>query len=116
MSLVEAGTEGSGGLVVVLTTVADEASAQALARALLDAELAACVQLSRIESLYRWEGEVVSEPEVRLVVKTPAARRTALVDALLARHPYDVPQIVVLGADAVHGPYLDWAREVTGGA
>ena len=59
-------------LMVVMTTVSDTAEADTLARELVDRRLAACVQLVDITSHYRWDGDVRDEPEVLLLIKTPA--------------------------------------------
>ena len=111
MSLVDVEGERSAELIVLLTTVADEAAARALARVLLEAELVACVQLSRIESLYRWEGEVAEEPEIRLTIKTPVGCRDAAMAAIAAHHPYDVPEVIALEIRDGHPEYLAWIAE-----
>lgn len=95
-------------LLAVVTTVATREQAQALARALIDARLAACVQISAIESVYRWEGQVQQEPEYRVLAKTVAACWPAIEAAIRARHPYELPQIVAFALDPVHAPYADW--------
>jgi periplasmic divalent cation tolerance protein len=81
---------------VVLTTLPDETSAEALARQIVDAGLGACVQLQAIRSVYRWQGETCAEPEWRLAIKTRADRYPALEAYIRARHPYALPQIVML--------------------
>lgn len=100
-------------LCVLLTTTSTEDEARALAGGLLKAGLAACVQLSQVDSLYVWDDAVAEDPEVRLMIKT---RRSLASDAaawLEAEHPYEVPQIIVLPAMAVGSDYLDWLVEVT---
>jgi periplasmic divalent cation tolerance protein len=82
---------------------------------LLDARLAACVSSSSVRSSYRWQGEICHEEESLLVIKTTADRLDALREHLVAAHPYEVPEIVVLHGDAAasHLPYVDWVREET---
>jgi len=101
------------GLTMILTTTETDAEARALAAGLLEARLAACVQCEAIRSLYVWDGAVQDDGEVRLLIKTPTARRDAALDWLRANHPYDVPQLVAVAADVVDAPYLAWAHEVT---
>lgn len=86
------------------------AAAADLAAALVHARLAACVQASPVRSTYRWQGAVEADDEVLLTIKTAADRLDALRAHVLANHPYEVPEIVVLAADAAssHGPYVDW--------
>ncbi|MGC3985491.1 MAG: divalent-cation tolerance protein CutA [Pseudorhodoferax sp.] len=78
--------------VAVLTTVGDMDAARALARTLVERRLAACVQLSAIESFYRWDGAVQHAPEVRLLCKTSAAAAPALRAAIVELHPTRCPR------------------------
>lgn len=99
--------------VIVLTTLAGDADALALARTLVEAQLAACVNiLSPMRSVYRWDGEVRAEAEQQLVIKTTAARLDALTTHLLALHPYDTPELLVLDARGSEA-YLRWVGEMT---
>jgi periplasmic divalent cation tolerance protein len=101
---------------VVLTTLPDEAGAEALARQIVDAGLGACVQLQPIRSVYRWKGETCVEPEWRLVIKTRADRYPALEAFIRARHPYALPQIVMLPITAGAPDYLQWVADGSAGA
>lgn len=96
-------------LLVVLCTVPDEQVAEQLAAGLVEARLAACVNaISGVKSFYRWEGNLESEAEVQLVIKTRRQRYEALADWIREHHPYDVPEIVALPADQVSESYLAW--------
>lgn len=99
-------------LRMVLTTFDDEAVARRIAARLVEEGLVACAQLSTapIESVYRWQGEVQTAREWRLVLKLPAHRTDALRERLVALHPYDTPQFVVLAASA-SAEYEQWVRE-----
>ena len=101
---------------VVLTTLPDEAGAEALARQIVDAGLGACAQLQPIRSVYRWKGETCAEPEWRLVIKTRADRYPALEAFIRARHPYTLPQIVMLPITAGVPDYLQWVADGSAGA
>lgn len=88
--------------------------AEALAQALVEAGVAACVNVvPAVTSVYRWEGKIQREGEALLIIKTTAGRLEALKAALLARHPYEVPEFVVLTVDSVHVPYGTWVVEST---
>lgn len=102
-----ASDQSSASIVVLLTTVAQRQQAQTLARALVEQRLVACAQIDAIESVYRWEGALQQEPEFRLWLKTTAERVPAAVAALRAQHPYTLPQIVVLAAQA-SADYAHW--------
>jgi uncharacterized protein involved in tolerance to divalent cations/ketosteroid isomerase-like protein len=98
-------------MLAVFTTVAGMDDARRLAAQALDQGLAACVQLSTIESHFRWQGRVQCEPEVRLLFKTEAARYAALERWLLAQHRYELPAIFALPVDRASAGYADWVRQ-----
>ena len=101
---------------VVLTTLPDETSAEALARQIVDAGLGACAQLQAIRSVYRWQGETCAEPEWRLAIKTTVGSYARLEAFIRARHPYALPQIVMLPISAGAPDYLQWVAEGSAGA
>ena len=87
--------------------------APALAKQLLEANLAACINLiGPVRSLYRWQGETCDDEEMTLLIKVAAARAEALREALVEAHPYEVPEVLFLAVDEglSHGPYIDWVR------
>jgi len=100
--------------VVVLCTAPDDAVAASLARGIVEARLAACVNVvGGLRSFYRWDGAVQDEPEVQLVIKTRGARLEALEAYLVAHHPYDVPELLVLPTAGGSAAYLAWLRDET---
>jgi len=101
--------------LVVLCTCPDEATATGIATALLAAELAACVNcVPGIRSMYRWDGQIRDDTEVLLVIKTRAARYTALEATVREQHPYDLPEIIALPVVAGARDYLGWIGQATG--
>lgn len=98
--------------VLVLTTTAVDFDARALAHALVDLRLAACVNIvPRIDSIYRWEGSVTVDGEQLLLIKTSDERIAALREELLRRHPYSVPEFVVLPVAETSDAYGAWLLE-----
>ncbi len=95
-------------MIIVLTTVSDTDQAEAIGTRLIESRLAACVQEVAIHSRYHWEGEIQSESEILLLIKTAADREPEVVALLEEIHPYDVPEIVVVAADRVSDPYRAW--------
>jgi periplasmic divalent cation tolerance protein len=94
---------------LVLVTAPDLKTARKLARAALEARLIACANLvPKIESHYWWQGKIESGTEVLLVLKTQKTRLAALEKLILARHPYDTPEFLVLPLNAGSRKYLDW--------
>jgi periplasmic divalent cation tolerance protein len=103
-------------LVVVNVTAPNLATAEKLARALVEESLAACCTLvPAVRSIYRWQGAVHDDIEVLMVIKTRAAVVEALASRVRALHPYTLPEIVVLPIVGGSEPYLAWVRGETGG-
>ena len=95
--------------ILVLTQLPDRATAQALARALVEARLAACVSIGApVESLYHWRGEIEMAPEVPVIIKTCGDDYAAVEEAIRKHHPYELPEIVAV--PITHGlpSYLEW--------
>ncbi|MFL6248256.1 MAG: divalent-cation tolerance protein CutA, partial [Thermoanaerobaculia bacterium] len=101
--------------IVVLTTVGADFDARALAHALVETRVAACVNILPVmHSVYRWEGRVTGDDEQLLVMKTTDARVEELRDELFKRHPYEVPEFVVLAVESVSEAYGAWVLESVG--
>ena len=100
--------------VIVLTTLPADADCAAFARDLVEERLAACVNLSApMESIYRWDGNVESETERQLVIKTSRDRVVALWDRVRELHPYDMPEFLVTPIVDGNDAYLRWVAEST---
>ncbi len=98
--------------LVALSTVATAEDAERIARALVEGRLAACVNVvPRVVSVYRWKGEVSRDQELLLLIKTRRERLDAVREALVALHPYELPELVALPVEAGHEPYLAWIDE-----
>jgi periplasmic divalent cation tolerance protein len=102
--------------VIVLVTAPDLKAARALAKAALSARLIACANfVPKIESHYRWQGKIESSVEVLLILKTQKSKLAALEKLVLAKHPYDTPEFLVLQVSAGNKKYLDWLESTCGG-
>ena len=97
-------------LVLVLTTEADEGKADALAQALVEQGLAACVSRLPVRSTYRWQGQLESAQEVQLLIKTSRAGWPRLEQGLRALHSYDTPELLHWEAEA-SADYGAWATD-----
>jgi periplasmic divalent cation tolerance protein len=101
-----------GKYAVVLVTAPDLKTARKLARAALEARLIACANLiPKIESHYWWQGQLESGAEVLLVLKTTTARIAALEKLIVAKHPYDTPEFLVLPISRGNKRYLEWMEQ-----
>ena len=99
--------------LVLVTSPAAEAPA--LARRLVEERLAACVNLlSGTTSVYRWEGKLEEAEETLMILKTSAGRIRELRERVVALHPYDVPEFVVVPVESGLESYLAWVLAETG--
>ena len=100
--------------VIALTTLPADADAADFGRRLVDERLAACVNLLPVmESVYRWEGRIESEPERQLVIKTSRDRVIDLWERIRDLHPYEVPEFIVISIVDGNEAYLRWVGEAT---
>ena len=98
--------------MVVLTTCGNDEDADALARALVERRLAACVNaVSKVTSTYRWKGEVQHDQETLLIIKTTAARLAAVEKTIREKSKYELPELIALPVEAGGADYLDWIKE-----
>ena len=97
---------------IVLVTVPRGGKAESLAEGVVEARLAACVNiLPGAVSLYRWRGKVRRDAESMLVIKTTVSKLKALERWVSARHPYEIPEFVTLPVSSGSKKYLSWLAE-----
>ncbi|MBP6820935.1 MAG: divalent-cation tolerance protein CutA [Acidobacteria bacterium] len=97
--------------LVVITTAETLDDGERLARLLVEAELAACVQvLPQITSVYRWQGKVEQTGETLLLIKTTRAAYAELEAAIKQNHSYQTPEIVALPIEVGSAEYLNWLK------
>ncbi|GAB3753214.1 divalent-cation tolerance protein CutA [Lysobacter olei] len=100
--------------MLVYCACPDAATADRLARAVVEARLAACVNaLPGVRSTYRWKEQVEQADEVLLLIKTTAARLDALTARLRELHSYELPEVLAVEASAGLPEYLDWVAQQT---
>ncbi len=101
-------------VLLVISSLPDHASAQQLARTLIERRLAACVSvLAPCTSVYRWQGAVEEAAEVPLLIKTTTGRYAELESTLLELHPYELPEIFAVPVLRGLPGYLDWVDAET---
>jgi periplasmic divalent cation tolerance protein len=99
---------------LVYVTTADAGEARAIARAMVEARLAACANLiPGMVPIFRWQGEISEGSECLLLLKTTTERLDALVAAVEAMHSYDCPCIVALPLAGGSRAFLDWIAQET---
>lgn len=101
-------------MIIVLTTLPSFVHADSLASRLIDAKLAACCSILRIErSIYRWKGRARRESELLLMIKTRKSLYTKLEAFIKKNHPHSCPEIIALPAQRVNSAYRKWAYSET---
>ncbi|AFC87326.1 divalent-cation tolerance protein CutA [Frateuria aurantia] len=98
-------------LIEVTTTVASQIQARELASVLLQHRLAACVQVTAVESHYRWQGELQQEQEYQLRLKTRQDRFQSIARLLAERHPYELPQLLATEITGSSEAYAAWLHQ-----
>ena len=97
--------------ILVLTTLATDQQATTLAHSVVAAGLAACVQIQSLRSVYRWNGEIRTEPEWLLLIKTVDRQYDNLERHIKAHHSYQTPEIIKLPITGGSREYLAWIDE-----
>lgn len=98
-------------VILALTSCPDEASAQAVATALVQERLATCVnRIGGVRSTYFWDARLQDEAEILLIIKTTAERLDDLQARLGALHPYELPELIAIAVAGGNERYLDWVR------
>lgn len=96
-------------LVVLSTVPVEGGHAERIARALVTAGVAACVNVfGPVRSIYEWNGALAEDSELQLVIKTRRGQYAALEKALLGEHPYEVPELLALPVERGGARYLEW--------
>ncbi len=98
-------------ILAVITTTATLEEAQRMAHELVERRLAACAQISAIESFYRWEGKVQHDHEYRLLFKTTEERYPEIEQAIRELHSYALPAIFALPVEQAFAEYALWIIE-----
>ena len=102
--------------IAVYTTLPTREEARRVAEALVARRLAACAQISEIESYYVWGGALQHDTEYRLLLKTVAERYDEVERAILDLHPYELPAVHAVAVERIHPPYAQWVGERSAGS
>ena len=94
--------------IAVVTTIGSLEEAQAMARALVERKLAACAQISEIESFYTWNDAVQNDKEFRVLFKTTSELYQTVENAIRELHSYELPAIHAYPFENIYAPYAEW--------
>ena len=97
--------------IAVFTTAGILEDARKLASTLIEQKLAACAQISEIQSFYAWKNKIQNDQEFRIIFKTTKDKYKDVEKAILKIHSYDLPAIYAVDVDELYKPYGDWVNE-----
>jgi len=97
--------------IIIQTTFSNKKEAINIAKKLCEKHLVACAHISKIDSIYRWNGELQQDKEFLLSLKTSKKHKKNLIYNLKKYHPYNVPQIIILTIDDMSKAYKRWFKE-----
>ena len=98
-------------ILVIMTTTDSRDEARSIAAALVERKLAACVQISPIQSYYTWQGAVLNDEEFRILFKTTEDRYADVEAAVLELHSYDLPAVFAIDVTRAYAPYAEWVTD-----
>ena len=99
--------------VIIVSTYPNKKSVIKVANQLVRTKLAACVNISKITSVYTWKGKVENTSEYLAFFKTIKKNKKKLKEKIKSTHPYDVPEIAEINVDSINQPYLKWLMDST---
>ena len=99
--------------VVIVSTFPSKQSVTSIANKLVMKKLAACVNITKISSVYTWKGKVENQNEYLAFFKTTKKNQSTLKKELKKLHPYDVPEIAEINVESINQPYMKWLVDST---
>ena len=99
--------------VVIVSTFPSKQSVTSIANKLVKKRLAACVNITKISSIYTWKGKVENQNEYLAFFKTTKKNQSTLKKELKKLHPYDVPEIAEINVESINQPYMKWLVDST---
>ena len=99
--------------VIIMSTYPNKKSLEKIANQMVKNKLVACVNISKIYSIYSWKGKIEKTPEYVALFKTTQRKKRQLKEKIKETHPYEVPEIVELNVNSINKPYLSWLIEST---
>ena len=99
--------------VIVISTFPDKKTITKIANHLVKKKLAACVNITKISSVYSWKGKIENQSEYLALFKTTKTKLKPLKKELQKLHPYDLPEIAEINPTSINQPYLKWLIDST---
>jgi periplasmic divalent cation tolerance protein len=99
--------------IIIISTYPNKKSITATANDLVQNKIAACVNITKISSIYSWQGKIVNSSEYLALFKTTQKNKKSLKEKIKASHPYDIPEIAEIDITSINKSYLNWLVEST---
>ena len=99
--------------IIIVSTFPNKTVTKKVANQLVKKKLAACVNISKIDSVYSWKGTIQNDSEYLAFFKTTIKNKKNLKNEIKKLHPYDVPEIAEINVNSMNKPYLDWLIDST---
>ncbi|MDB2446078.1 divalent-cation tolerance protein CutA [Nitrosopumilus sp.] len=99
--------------VLIISTYPNKKSISKISNDLIKNKIIACVNISKIDSIYSWNGKIQNSPEYIAIFKTVTKNKTKLKKVIAETHPYDVPEIAEIDVASINKSYLNWLIEST---
>ena len=99
--------------VIIVSTFPSKQSVMGIANKLVKKKLVACVNMTKISSVYTWKGKVQNQNEYLAFFKTTKKNQSTLKKELKKLHPYDVPEVAEINVESVNQPYMKWLVDST---
>jgi len=98
---------------IIVSTFPDKKSITKIANDVVKSKLAACVNITKISSIYAWQGKIENSSEYLALFKTTEKNKKTLKEKIRSSHPYEVPEIAEINVTSINKPYLDWLIDST---
>ena len=99
--------------IIIVSTYPNKKSITKIANKLVQNKIAACVNITKISSIYSWQGKIENASEYLVLFKTTQKNKKSLKEKIKASHPYDVPEIAEINITSINKSYLTWLVEST---
>ena len=99
--------------IIIISTYPNKKSINKIANELVKNKIAACVNITKISSIYSWQGKIENTSEYLALFKTTQKNKKSLKEKIKATHPYKVPEIAEINITSINKSYLKWLVEST---
>ena len=98
---------------IIVSTYPDKKSISKISKELVKTKMVACINITKISSIYAWQGKIENTSEYLALFKTTNKNKKILKEKIKSSHPYDVPEIAELNVNSINKKYFDWITDST---